>query len=448
MQRADSMTQSINRRFCSPEVSSPCGENNDQWANYAVSTTLPDGLSPDFTDFKSTQSVSNSLHVLVVDEELPFPLNNGKRIRTFNLLKYLASVHNITFLCHRNGNREELNQGIERFRQVGIKTEFLERRAPMPSLLLPKSRLILQLGINLFSIQPYVVQRNISRELRSRVAEIAGQRSVDLVHFEWTPYAASMTKNVCKPWVTHAHNVESLIWKRYVQHEKNIFKRAFVRSQWKKMIRFERKVFKSSTSVIFVSETDSDIARIEFDCQRRAVVDNGVDVHDFPFTAPTFRDPNRILFLGSLDWRPNVDGLLFFLDEVWPQIQCKRPSILLDIVGRAPVSRLARRIRYESNVNLYYDVSSVQPFLSRAGCMVVPLRIGGGSRLKILEAASSGLPVISTPVGAEGLAMDAGKHFVRAESAAEFAESVIRSADNPASLKELAQAARKLVEEQ
>jgi glycosyltransferase involved in cell wall biosynthesis len=404
-------------------------------------------MRQDFLDSTSTRPDNRSLVVLVVDEELPFPLNNGKRIRTFNLLKNLASLHEITFLCHRNRDLDELNQGVERFQQLGIKVEFLQCKAPMPTLLIPKSRLILQLGINIFSTQPYVVQRNISGELRRRVNEIATQRGADLVHFEWTPYAAAMTKAVGKPWVAHAHNVESLIWKRYVQHERNPFKRAFVQNQWKKMMRFERKVFKSSARMIFVSETDSDIAQSEFDCQRRAVVDNGVDIHGYPYTAQAFRDQNRILFLGSLDWRPNVDGLLFFLDEAWPLIKSKRPLIQFDIVGRAPVSQLAKRIDHESNVNLYSDVLSVQPFLRRAGCMVVPLRIGGGSRLKILEAASSGLPVISTSVGAEGLAIEAGRHFIKAESAAEFADAVINFADNPVEHNDLAQAARRLVQQ-
>ena len=395
----------------------------------------------------SEKSSHQALTVLVVDEELPFPLNTGKRIRTYNLLKKLASLHEITFLCHRNENAEELKHGIEEFRRLGITIDFLERKLPQPTLLTSKPRLAFQLGINLFSHYPYVVQKNVSSELRRRVNERVRQANVDLVHFEWTPYAAAVKKTLCKPWVVDAHNVESLIWKRYAQFETNPIKIAYVRYQWKKMDRFERKVFQKATRTIFVSKIDSEIARDEFGCQRRAVVDNGVDVSQFPFIDQTNRDPEKLLFLGSLDWRPNIDGINFFLDEIWPLILSKRPSLKLDIVGRTPASSLAKRISQEVNVTLYKDVPSVQPFLKQAGLMVVPLRIGGGSRLKILEALSMGLPVISTAVGAEGLDMESGTHFSQADSAEEFTEAVVESTDNPQSLSKMVHAARMLVEE-
>lgn len=396
---------------------------------------------------ESSQSRHHALRVLLVDEELPFPLNGGKRIRTFNLLKHLAPLHDITFLCHRNLNVEELTQGIDQFQQLGIKIEFLDRKLPAPTLLTSTPRLVLQLGTTLFSRRPFVVQQHVSFELRRRINEVAHQANIDLVHFEWTPYAGAMMQSLCKPWIAHAHNVESLIWRRYCQHETNPIKRAYVRNQWKKLVRFERQVFQTATQVVFVSDTDSELARDEFGCDRSSVVDNGVDVGQFPFTGQESRDPEMILFLGNLAWRPNVDGICLFLDEVWPLIQSKRPSMKLDIVGRTPVSRLVKRISKEAHVTLHANVPSVQTFLKQAGCMVVPLRVGGGSRLKILEAAAIGLPIISTSVGAEGLRMESGTHFVKADSAVEFADAVVESADNPRSLDNLVLAARRLVEE-
>jgi glycosyltransferase involved in cell wall biosynthesis len=159
--------------------------------------------------------------------------------------------------------------------------------------------------------------------------------------------------------------------------------------------------------VITVSRPDAETVRRRFGVSRVSVIDNGIDPAYFAAAVASAgaaqRDPRTILFLGSLDWRPNLDAVDLLLGRVFPQLLSLEPSARLCIVGRHPPPGLIRRLRASPRVELHADVADVRPFLASCGAMAVPLRIGGGSRLKILEALASGLPVASTPIGAEGL---------------------------------------------
>jgi len=393
------------------------------------------------------QDAPLALGVLVVDEELPYPLTSGKRIRTFNLIKQLASRHHITFLCHRNADATELRDAVQQFENLGIEIVFLERKLPKPTVLTSKPQLFAQLAYNFLSDYPYLVQKHLSSELLRKLKHHANREDIDLVHFEWTPYAVAMADGFTKPWIVDAHNVESLIWKRYFQTEANKAKRWYIGQQWKKLDRFESRIFQSASRTIFVSDADRLIAKSEFGCLRQAVVENGVDTTQFQFKDSAARSPGKLLFLGSLDWRPNVDGIEFFLDVIWPLIQQKNTEVQLDIVGRRPPTWFSKRVHQEPNVSLYADVTSVQPYLERASLMVVPLRIGGGSRLKILEAAAVGLPVVSTSVGAEGLELKSGIHYVNANQPQEFADAIVTLANNPDTATDMIHSIRQLVEQ-
>lgn len=396
-----------------------------------------------------SRTVKRTLKVLVVDEELPYPLLSGKRIRTFNLLKHLSNDHRIAFLCHRNSDPEELNLASAAFKDLGIRVEFLQRSLPPQTLLMPKTRLVGELVRNLVSPYPYFVQKQLSSELFSKVASISRREDVDLVHFEWTPYAAAMGKQIRKPWVIDAHNVESLIWQRYSEVETNWFKSRFIQGQWKRTVNFERKMFQGASHTVFVSQSDQAIARTQFGCRTSSVVDNGVDTAGYEFSARTYEVAPTFLFLGSLDWRPNLDGVYFLLDKVWPFIRSRYPNAHLEIVGRNPCQSLAKRILAEPNCTLHASVPDVRPFLAVAAAMIVPLRIGGGSRLKVLEAAASGLPVISTGVGIEGLELEADTHYVLADTAEQMISAVSRicNRENSAQLVRMTKSARQLIDD-
>ncbi len=377
------------------------------------------------------------MNVVVVDEELPYPPNSGKRLRTLNLVTRLARRHRITYLAHRNQDPIEAIEAETYLRNHGIEVIVVD---PLD---LPKSGLKFhgRLAANLCSPLPYSVQSHKSAALQRAVRRLSETGNVDLWHVEWTPYAENIRKIVRKPWVVMAHNIESQIWQRYHETESNPVKRSFIAHQLKKFRRFERAVFTQASRTIVVSESDADLALRWFSIKRPEVVSNGVDIEYF---RPTRVEHNSdtVLFLGSLDWRPNQDAVRWLLDDIFPQLVSQRPGILLSIVGRNPPRWLSDAVHRRPGVKLHADVPDVRPYLAATSAMVVPLRIGGGTRLKILEAAAAGVPVVSTAVGAEGLSMLPGDHYLQADSTGTLAAALVRILQNPNSSYQMACSAR------
>jgi glycosyltransferase involved in cell wall biosynthesis len=387
-----------------------------------------------------------SLRVAVLDEELPYPPTTGKRIRTFNLLRRLADRHRVTVLCHRNPDREEAAAADAEFRRLGIETVIVDRAVP------PKSgpAFYARLAGNLLSSLPYSVATHSSPALAEAVRRHAASHRVDVWHCEWTPYAQVLRDGLgprlaMARWVVMAHNVESLIWRRYTEAEANPVKRWYVRRQWQKFERFESWAYAAASVPVAVSRDDAELIREQFGVGRVEVVDNGVDTNFFHPQRDVDRDPRRILFLGSLDWRPNLDAVQTLLDDVFPLVREQVPAATLAIVGRRPPEWMRERAALTPGVELFPNVPDVRPFLAACGMLAVPLRIGGGSRLKILEALASETPVVSTPVGAEGLKLTAGRDLVLADGSAAMAAAIVDGIRRPQELQETAERGREAV---
>lgn len=382
------------------------------------------------------------MRVVIVDEELPYPANSGKRIRTLNLTTRLAERHRITYLAYRGADPGETEQAAAFLQAHGIQTVLVDRRLPAKAGIEFYGRLLW----NLFSPLPYSVQAHTSAALRRAIRRYAAAQPVDLWQCEWTPYAESLRGTVGQPWVVMAHNVESLIWERYCQTEPARFKRWYIERQWRKFERFERRTFAEAAQTITVSDQDAALARQRFGAERVEVVENGVDVAYFRPDGSA-RDQRSLLFLGSLDWRPNLDAVQILLDQVFPQVLCAEPLARLMIVGRKPPRWLVDRVRGCHRVALHADVADVRPFLRQCGLMAVPLRIGGGSRLKILEALAAQTPVVSTKVGAEGLSLVPDTHFVQTDTVDQMAAALVRSMAEPGPIREMARRGRQAVGE-
>jgi glycosyltransferase involved in cell wall biosynthesis len=271
---------------------------------------------------------------------------------------------------------------------------------------------------------------------------IAAAERVDLWHCEWTPYAQAV-RDLPGRRVVMAHNVESVIWRRYAETERNPLKRWYIAKQYRKYLRFEREALARADLTIAVSDLDADRFRRDLGVPRVDVVDNGVDTAYFTPEEGT-REPATMLFLGSLEWRPNLDGVAQLLDHVFPAVQRGLPQARLLLVGRNPPAWL-HRAADRPGVELHANVPDVRPFLARAGLMVVPLRIGGGSRLKILEALAAGVPVVSTRVGAEGLHLDGERHFYQVEDIADLTPAILKAARSPREARARAEAGRRQV---
>ncbi|HLW64313.1 MAG TPA: glycosyltransferase, partial [Gemmataceae bacterium] len=200
------------------------------------------------------------MHIAILDEELPYPLTSGKRIRTFNLLQRLAGRHRLTYLCHRNADIAESRIAAQRFAEMGIETVVVDRSVPAKS----GPRFYGRLAANMFSPLPYSVATHASSEMRAAICDFAKKNDVDLWHCEWTPYAEMMRGLDVGPWVVMAHNVESLIWQRYAETEANPVKRWYIRRQWQKFEAFERWAYSAARRTIAVSPDDARLIRERF----------------------------------------------------------------------------------------------------------------------------------------------------------------------------------------
>jgi glycosyltransferase involved in cell wall biosynthesis len=379
------------------------------------------------------------LNVAIVDEELPYPPTSGKRIRTLNLTLRLAARHRLTYLCHRNASPDEARRAADFFAANGIETVVVDRAVPRKSGAVFYARL----AANLFSPLPYSVASHTSPGLRAALVRHAATRPADLWHCEWTPYAESL-RVVTGRRVVVAHNVESVIWRRYYETEKGMLRRWYVGRQWRKFDQFERRALAGADRTIAVSDVDARRFNSDFGLARVDVVENGVDTAYFhPETVR--RTPGRLLFLGSLDWRPNLDGISRFLDDVFPAVRAAEPDATLDVVGRNPPTWLRRRVAETPGAALHADVPDVRPFLARCALMVVPLRIGGGSRLKILEALASGVAVVSTNIGAEGLCLEPGRDISVTEDIEKLAPALVAALRSPQAMARQAASGRKQV---
>jgi glycosyltransferase involved in cell wall biosynthesis len=380
------------------------------------------------------------LRVVVVDGELPYPANSGKRIRTLNLLTRLGRQHQLTFVCHRNSEPEEAKRAAAYLADRGISSVVVDRAVP------PKSgpAFVARLGANLFSRLPYSVVTHSSRELWQALRNLADLRQVDLWQCEGTTNA-QVLDCVPGPWIVHTQNVESSIWRRYFENERNPLRRWYIKQQWRKFQRFERAALSRAHQVIAVSELDAEAFRNDCGVARIDVVENGVDTAYFRPLADRPRDPRRLLFLGSLDWRPNLDAVNQLLETVFPAIQTCEPAARLVIVGRHPPVELQARLAQRPGVELHANVTDVRPYLAEAGLMVVPLRIGGGSRIKILEALASELPVIATRIGAEGLCLGPGNHLTVVDTIAEIVPAVVQAIRQPVAMADQARRGRHAV---
>jgi polysaccharide biosynthesis protein PslH len=359
----------------------------------------------------SAASPAKQLRVLVIAEEICCPANSGKRMRTWNLMRRLAQRHSISYLCFgRTGD-----PGVAEVAQAGIQVHLVyptnEQRG---------WSLFWGLVGNLFSPNPYSADKHYSGPFRRKLQELLSSQPFDVVHFEGTHCARYLGSVENVPRVLGTHNIESQIWFRRAEQSPSWIRRVFFKSQAIKMRRFERLASLQAEAATAVTSQDA-VQMRSWGASEVSVVSNGADLQAYQSLAPA-TEPTELLFLASLDWFPNLDALAFFVRQILPLIFSFEPKAILRIVGRRPSKPLRKLVSGNPHAELVGEVTDVRPYLARAGVVVVPLRIAGGSRLKILEALAAGKAVVSTSIGAEGLELVPGEHFEVADTPLQFAE--------------------------
>jgi glycosyltransferase involved in cell wall biosynthesis len=248
-----------------------------------------------------------------------------------------------------------------------------------------------------------------------------------------------------KPTLLFEHNVEHMIWKRLHEVETRWPQRLLLALEARKMQRYEAWACARAQLTVAVSEVDRALLAANAPSARIRAIGTGVDTSYF---APNGKPeaPATLVFTGSMDWYPNEDAIVHFIDVILPTIRREVSSVSLTVVGRNPTERV-KAAGAAAGVNVTGTVPDVRPYMAQATVYVVPLRIGGGTRLKIFEALAMGKAVVATGVGAEGLPIVSGEHFVQADSADEFARAVTVLLNDAARRKALGLAGRRLVEQ-
>jgi glycosyltransferase involved in cell wall biosynthesis len=360
------------------------------------------------------------------------PVDTGGKIRSYNLLRHLAARHEVTLLSAYGGRRDE---GYEAELQREFPGAVPVHTAAPDAGLLNQSLDYLR---RLLSPAPYAVARYAASEVRHRIAALLGAQRFDIAVCDFLAPSLNFPRRLTTPTVLFQHNVESVLWRRQSQHQAGLIRRLIFRLEAAKMERYERAAVGRFHHVIAVSEEDrAQMLRMTAP-ERISVVPTGVELKQFQVAGTEATAP-LVLFLGSMDWEANADGVEYFCRAIWPRVKSAVPEARFRIVGRNPQPRI-RQLAGEA-IEVTGTVSSVIEHLQEAAVFVVPLRIGGGTRLKIYEAMAAGRAIVSTSIGAEGLEVRHGRDILLADDESGFAEAVISLLRSPDLRRQLGQAA-------
>lgn len=364
-----------------------------------------------------------ALKILWVKPGKLLPVDTGGKIRTYSILRHLAQSHELTFLSYYGGTPDpDYEQEIVRQ---------LPGASPMHTSALEGTPL--QRGLHylrrLPSRAPFAVTKFIAPEVRRILAAWIAERRFDVAVCDFLSTTLNFPFHLATPTVLFQHNVETVLWRRKADYESNPIKRLAWEWEAFKMARYERAALNRFHRIIAVSEQDRRYMGAMTDISRIDVVSTGVDLRQYR-SAPTngVKQP-LVVFIGSMDWDPNIDAVQYFCRDIWPRITAALPGARFRIVGRKPhplVLKLA-----SPTVEVTGTVPSVIEHLGQAAVVVVPMRIGGGTRLKIYEAMAMGKAVVSTSVGAEGLEVENNRDILLADDAAVFGDSVIAFLRDP-----------------
>jgi len=379
------------------------------------------------------------MRILYLSVAFPLPVNNGHRMRIWSVLEGLqAEGHETTFLTFAEEN--DLKVDLAPLRKLCSHVECV----PMELKRLSASTDYLSRLKSIFDSRPYATLRFISPEMRSLVEKALRDERPDAIICD-TVFSAVNLQETNVPLIVNSPDVEHLILKRYISFEANPIKRLYARMEMQKVKRWETKICRRARVCMACSEHDREVLAGLAPNTSAVFLPNVVDTESY---VPKFESKgSAMLFQGGMDWFPNPDAVEFFSTQVLPLIHKSVPEAVFVAAGRNPSAEMVSRYSNKPGVNLTGTVPDMRPYLEDAALCVVPLRIGSGTRLKILESAAAGKAIVSTRLGAEGLDFEDGKEIVLADSPEDFSAAVVTLLQNEPKRRALAMAARKRVVE-
>lgn len=379
------------------------------------------------------------MNILFLTPYLPYPLDNGGLIRVFHLLTNVAKRHDVTLLCMEPDNDKQ-REGVEVIQSKNIDIQLI----PVARNQKKENKRLYQL-LSLFSKNTYQYHQYFSKQMQTAISIQleSGQHDLVMVEFSQMGYY-DITSDI--PKYVDQHNVEYEIMQRTYETEKSPLRKLLARSEWKKYRDHEIENCEKFDGCFTTSKRDAEILRQRSEHLRCHVIPNGVDSEFFrPNNAHV--DPNMILFTGTISYYPNTEGILWFCRNVWPLVKKAKPEATFCIAGKSPPSEIQNLAQSDQNIIVTGAVDDMRDYYSNASVVVVPLRVGGGTRLKILEGMSMQKAIISTSVGAEGIDHSNGDNILLRDTPNDFANAIIRVLEDDNLRTRLELGGRRLVEQ-
>src|SRR5215468_10434883 len=345
------------------------------------------------------------------------PLDTGGKLRTYNILRHLSASHELTYLSYYAGARDD---AYEREVPTHIPGTMCVHT---PARELKGMRRHLDYVLQIAGHAPYAISRFADPQVKRLLQEWIPDRRFDVAVCDFLMSTLNFPRALATPTALFQHNVESMLWERKAEVEPRFLDRAVFRLESTKMRRFEPEQIRRFHHVIAVSESDRTAMSSMVDPSHISVVPTGVDLSKYRYDPDLRPQAALVVFTGSMDWQPNIDGVEFFCNDIWPRVLNRVPHARFRIVGRDPHPRVMKLS--SASVEVTGTVPSIVDHLREAAAIVVPLRIGGGTRIKIYEGMAMGKATVSTTVGAEGLDVQHGRDILLEDSPAGFASAIV-----------------------
>lgn len=382
------------------------------------------------------------MKILFLSQIVPYPPHGGVLQRGFNIVREIArnnELHLLAFV-HRDilRNDGEIQQSLNVLGEFCRSVEYFQLW-PKRSYL---DRLV-AIGAGLALKEPFSVIAHRSRKLANRMKELVIEKNIDLVHYDTIALARflGVAQNLVSV-LTH-HNIESQLMARRAALERWPAS-AYLSMQVRKLVYYEAAMSPRFDVNVVMSEQDEQTLHQIAPEVETTVVPNGVDVEYF-VPCSTHPDP-AIIYTGGMNMFANRDAVMYFVNHIWPLVKAARPDVRFDIVGQDPPQELLRKAQDDSGLRIHGFIDDIRPLVGKAAVYVVPIRVGGGTRLKVLDALAQGKAIVSTTVGCEGIEVTDGTDVELKDDPDRFARCVVALLNSPERCKELGINARQLAE--
>ena len=376
-----------------------------------------------------------------------YPPHGGARIRSFHLFRELSQEFDIDLFMLDPRPKDSDGLDLQRERDELLKFAKHLVRFPLPG----RTSLIrkgLFFGLSFFSSLPVTTLMMHSRNCKSALTRVMHKHRYAAVHIDTIDLASYLPIFKNTPIVLNHHNVESRLIRRESEYMKNPILREYFKVQAKRLEAQEQQLCPLVDCNLTVSELDKTALAARCPDGQFKVVANGVDTDYYQVNLNRFKRPaSTMVWAGGMGWFPNRDAIEYFLTTIWPRLVKEKRDLGLLLIGAQPPDVLEKSMAPERIEATGY-IPDVRPYFERSDVYIVPIRVGGGTRIKILDAFAAGIPVVSTSIGCEGLRVQDGRHLMIRDDPEDFAEAVIHLAENVELRQALASTARKLVEEQ